>query len=430
MLGAARQPTQGATVRVTSLLRKIVGNAQTRVRRWWIENGALILRVRPTWRVPRCSACGRQTREQGRVATENRRWRHLDFAGAEVQLEYTTRLVRCPTCERRVVERVPWALEPRANFTEDFDDQVASLTQRCDKTAVTQIMGISWRAVGRCVERVMRRRGQTDLLEDLTVIGIDELSYRKQHNYLTLVTDLRRRRIVWGVEGKSSENVLEFLRQLGPERCRRIKVVCSDMAPWWVNTIREALPHAQVVFDRFHVQQLASVALDETRRAEWQRTREARGEGTAARWIKNLRWALLKSNMTLTEAQRASLVELKRANNRLYSAYLLKEQLGDILDRTDVPVVEELLKRWCSSATRTKLPRFQRVAKTILRHMDGILGYVRLRVTNGPTEGLNNKARLLTRRAYGFHSAEAVLAMIRLCCSGLHLPPVRRVLAG
>lgn len=200
------------------------------------------------------------------------------------------------------------------------------------------------------------------------------------------------------------------------------------MAPWWINAVRDALPHAQIVFDRFHVQQLANEALDEVRRREWNRIR--RDDAEAGRRMKGLRWALLKSDLTLTEAQRASLSELKRTNRRLYSAYLLKEQLGDILDRRDVPVVEELLRRWCASAVRTRLPEFAGVAKTIRRRFDGIVAYVRFRVTNGATEGLNNKARLLTRRAYGFHSAEAVLAMIKLCCSGLQLLPVRRVLVA
>jgi transposase len=416
-------------VRVTSLLRKLVGVPHMRVRGVRIEDGAIVLGVRPTWKIPKCSGCGQQVRH-GRLATEKRRWRHLDLAGVRLFVECPVRLLRCPGCRRRVVERVPWATEASARFTDDFDDQVACLVQRCDKTAVQTLMAISWRSVGRCVERVMRRRGQRGLLDDLTVIGVDEFSYRKHHHYLTLVTDLNRGRIVWGTEGKSSEGILQFLRELGPNRCRRIKVVCIDMAPWWVNTVRDALPHAQIVFDRFHVQKLASDALDKTRRTEWQRVRGAAGKGPDATWIKKLRWALLKDDLTLSEAEQASLAQLKRMNQRLYSAYLLKEHLGDILDRRQINVVSALLKRWCTSATRSRLPEFVDVAKTIKKHFDGIVAYVRFRVTNGPTEGLNNKARLLTRRAYGFHSAAAVLAMIRLCCSGLDLPPVRRSVAA
>lgn len=256
-------------MRVTSLLRRSVAVRSTRVRSVRIEDGALVVSVRPTWTVPRCSSCGDRVRKS-RLATEARRWRHLDSMGAQVFLECTVRLVSCPRCQR-VVERVPWASDSRARFTEAFDDQVVCLAQRCDKSAVERIMDISWRSVGRCIERVMRRRGHKDLLEDLTVIGVDEFSYRKHHHFLTFVTDLRRRRIVWGTEGKSSEGLLQFLRELGEERCKKIQVVCMDMAPWWITAVRLALPHAQIVFDRFHVQKLVSHALDLTRRAEWQR---------------------------------------------------------------------------------------------------------------------------------------------------------------
>lgn len=181
------------------------------------------------------------------------------------------------------------------------------------------------------------------------------------------------------------------------------------------------------MFDRFHVQQLASDALDETRREEWCRTREEHGKKSEeASAVKGLRWVLLRRQLTLNEAEQVRMAELQRTNKRLYRGYLLKEQLGEILDRRQPNVARTLLLRWCSWASRSRLPAFARTAKTIRKHMDGIVAYVRYRMSNGLVEGLNNKARLLTRRAYGFHSANAVLAMIELCCSGLKLEPGHR----
>ena len=137
----------------------------------------------------------------------------------------------------------------------------------------------------------------------------------------------------------------------------------------------------------------------------------------------------LRDSLTLSEAQQVRVAELQHDNKRLYRAYLLKEELGDILDRRQPNVVRELLSKWCSWASRSRLDAFVRTAKTIRDHMDGIVAYVRHRITNGLVEGLNNKARLLTRRAYGFHSAKAVIALIELCCSGLELHPGHHELA-
>jgi transposase len=341
-------------------------------------------------------------------------------------LEYDIRWVHCRDCGR-VVEQVPWAAEASARFTEDFDQAVVSLTQRCDKTAVQEQMRIAWRTVGSCVERVLRRFGPADPLADLTTIGVDELSYRKGHYYVTVVTDLLKRAVVWGKEGKKAETLKAFFEELGPERRAEIQRVCMDMSGAYQKAVQESLPHAEIVFDRFHVQALASLALDETRRAEWQRVR---GDKELAASVKGLRWALLKDPVTLSGAERARLADLQRENRRIYRGYLLKEQLGDILDRRQPNVARALLLKWCTWAKRSKLPDFAKLAKTIKDHLEGIVAYVRWRITNGPTEGLNTKARLITRRAYGFHSAEAVLAMIRLCCSGIRIRPVHKGLAA
>jgi transposase len=391
-----------------------------------VENGAVVVRVRPAWRTARCSGCGRRC-QTASVVTEEREWRHLDLAGVMLFLRYDIRRVTCRRCGD-VVERVPWASDPRARLTDDFDDGVAHLAQRCDKTSIQNMLGIAWRTVGRCIERVMKRRRQGGLLDGLLAIGVDEISYRKHHHYLTLVADHVERRIVWGKEGRSAETLKAFFDELGDERKQKIRIVSMDMSAGYEKAVRDAVPHAEIIFDRFHVEALASKALDETRREIWQRLR---GEDSdAARALKKARWALLKASLTLNEAEQAKIAEIQRHNTPLYRGYLLREVLGDILDRRQPNVVRALLESWISWALRSRLPAFVRTAKTIRQHLDGIVAYIRWRVTNGLVEGLNNKARLLTRRAYGFHSAEAVLAMIMLCCSGVEIPPVRKQVAG
>ncbi len=422
-------------MRATTFVRKVIGIAGLWVIGLEEQHGALIAHVRPNWRDPRCSGCGkrppRQRRGGAKIARPNRKWRHLDLAGMRLYLAYDVRWVYCPSCGRRV-EQVPWASDPLARYTNEFDEQAAYLAQRSDKTSVQKLMRITWESVGRCIQRVVERLRPEKLLAGLTAIGVDELSYRKQHHYVTLVTDQVERRIVWGKEGKNADTLEAFFEELGTEGRKQLQLVSMDMSAGYQKAVcdNKELSHVQIVFDRFHVQQLASKALDETRREEWNRLRREHGKySDEAKSLKGLRWTLLRLGLTLDEAEQVRISKIQRDNKRLYRGYLLKEQLGDILDRRQPNVVRKLLEKWCSWASRSRLPAFVRTGKTIRDHLDGIVAYIRHRISNGLVEGLNTKARLITRRAYGFHSAEAVLAMIDLCCSGLDLQPVHKQLA-
>jgi transposase len=405
---------------MTSLLKKLLGIKHLLVVAVGVLGDALAIDVRPNWRQPRCSGCGRV--RAGYDTLAHRLWRHLDFGGVEVFLRYAPRRVDCFRCGV-VVERVPWSDEADSRYTRDFEQHVAYLAQRCDKTSITTMFRIAWRSVGRIIERVVRRMRPQNPLTGLKYIGVDELSYRKQHHYVTLVTDQLGHKIVWGKEGKSAESLMAFFEDLGEEGRKGIEVVTMDMSQAYINAVREAVPHAKIIFDRFHVQQLVSNAVDQCRRQEWQSLRAA-GDTAAANDLKHTRWALLKNAWNLTPKQAARLSSLQQSNTALYRAYLLKESFADILNRRQVNVAKEKLKAWLGWASRSRLAPFVKVARTIRSHLDDIVAYIRWQLTNGVVEGLGNKARLITRRAYGFHSASAVLAMIMLCCTGLDLQPV------
>ena len=404
-------------VRITKLLRKLIGIESLVVLRVWLEAGRVCAQVKPAWRRPRCSGCGKR-KMGGPIATEMRAWRHLDLCGAQLWLFCDLRRVYCSDCGT-LVEAVPWATDPKARVTDEFDEMAAFLAQRCDRTSVTRLLRTSWRAVGRCIRRVMDRLRPEDPLEGLAAVGVDEISYRKYHHYLTLVTDHDTHRIVWGKKGRNAETLAAFFEELGEEGRAQIKFVTADMSAAYMKAIRDAVPHAKLIFDRFHVQQLVTDALDETRREEWRRLKGT-PEGKA---IKNSRWALLKREVNASEADEAKLAEIQASNKPVYRGYLLTAQFCDILDRRQPNVVRKLLRKWFAWATRSRLPAFVKAARTIRQHIESIVDYIRFRYTNGPHEGQNTKVRLLTRRAYGFHSAEAVLAMIELCCSGLEIVP-------
>jgi transposase len=251
-------------MRATSLLRTILNLKHTKVVSFEFSDSGLVVDVAPTTRLARCGCCGRQCRRGYDART--RQWRHLDFAGMEVVLRYKIRRVQCDRCGV-TTELVPWA-EPGGWFTRDFEDTVALLAQRTDKTTVTQLMGISWQTVGSIIARVVQRRGPTDLLDDVTHIGIDEVSYKRHHHYLTVVTDHVRGRVIWAGVGRTGDTLRQFFDELGAERTKALKVVSVDMCQVYIDVLRERAPEAVLVFDRFHVQRLARDALDEVRRSQ------------------------------------------------------------------------------------------------------------------------------------------------------------------
>ncbi|WP_052519403.1 ISL3 family transposase, partial [Archangium violaceum] len=278
---------------------------------------------------------------------------------------------------------------------------------------------INWRTVGTIIERVVEERLSPGRLEGLQVIGVDELGWRAGHQYVSLVVDHLRSRVVWVAEGKNEETLNGFFDELGEERTKELTHATMDLSAAFGKAVGNRAPHVRKVFDRFHVQKLANEALDTVRRQE---VREQAGspEGKA---LKHSRWALLKNPWNLTVRQGEKLSELKKTNQRLYRAYLLKESLARGMDYVQPKRASEHLDKWCQWASHSRLAPFAKLAKTVQRHKDGIVAYVETGLNNGVVEGINNKIRALIRRAYGFRSPKAFRAMILLCCGGMEFTP-------
>ncbi len=380
------------------------------------EDGALVAEVEVRGRL-RCCKCGRKCPGYDRLKT--RRWRDLDALGLRVYLEGARRRVNCGRCGI-VVEAVTWA-EPKSGFTRRFEELVAWKAQRQDKTSIQTEMRIAWRTVGAIIERVVQRHRAPIDFARLRAISVDELSYRKGHHYLTLVADLESGGIIWSKEGRSEATLTAFFDEIGPDACAAIRHAAIDMSAAYRNAIEKRLPNARIVFDRFHVQQLASKAVDEVRRELWRSVRDSDHE--AARGVKNTRWALLKRPWNVTPKQDEVLSDLARSNTKLYRAYLLKESLAGIYDRLLLPGwARRRFKEWLAWASRSRMAPFVKLGRTVREHFEGILAYFETGYTTSQSEGLNTKARLATRQAFGFHSADAVRAMIDLRCSGLVIP--------
>jgi transposase len=284
-------------------------------------------------------------------------------------------------------------------------------------------MRVSWYTVGRIIERVVceeqAKRG--DRLEGLRRIGIDELSYRKGQRYITVVVDHDTGRLVWAADGRDKRTVAAFFEQLGQERSAAVELVSSDLGEWITRVVKERCPQATLCLDPFHVVALASDALDEVRREVWNQARQG-GDTAGARWLKGARWALWKRPERLTERQQAKLSQIAKINQRLYRGYLLKEQLRLVFHETDTAAAITLLDSWISWARRCRIASFVKLAKTITTNRAGIVATLTHRLSNARVEALNTTLRLITRRAYGFHSANALIALAMLTLGGLRPP--------
>ena len=388
------------------------------------DEGQVVVAVRPHHRErDRCGLCGR--RAPGFDLGEGRRrWRALDLGTTFAYLEADAPRVRCPE-HGVVVCAVPWARHG-SRFTRAFEDQVAWLAVNTSKSAVAELMRVSWRSVGRVCERVAQEAGRDlDLLAGLRRIGIDEISHRKGHRYLTVVVDHDTGRLIWAAPGRDKATVEAFFDALGEKRTKQLKLVSCDMAGWIEAVLAKRCPKANRCVDPFHVVQLATEALDKVRREVWNEARRA-GQGDVARELKGARFALWKNPENLTERQQTKLADIERLNRPLYRAYLLKEQLRQIY-RLPSSTAIALLDEWLSWARRCRLQPFVKLARTITEQRDGIVAAIRHGLSNARVEAINTQIRLIARRAFGFHSPEALISLAMLKLGGLCPPLPGRV---
>lgn len=393
---------------------------------------SLVAHVRPTSRaVSRCGRCGRRSgRYDG--GEGRRRWRGLDFGEVMVFLEADAPRVSCRD-HGVVVAAVPWARHD-AGHTHAFDQQVAWLATQASKTAITVLMRIAWRSVGAIITRYWADTSAAlDQFAGLRKIGIDEISYKKGHKYLTAVVDHDSGRLVWAAPGRDKATLNTFFDALaesgvhaGEDRCSLITHVSADGAEWIAGVVAERCPSAVRCADAFHVVKWGTEALDEVRREAWNTARGAvfqRRAGRAtgvAKDLKGARWALWKNPEDLTFKQTAQLEWIVKTNPRLYRAYLLKEGLRTVFK---LPLVQATvaLDRWLSWARRCRIPAFVKLAKTIAKHRASILASIEHGLSHGRIESVNTKIRLITRIAFGFKSPDALIALAMLNLGG-HRP--------
>ena len=407
-------------MRTSRVWRRLLGVEHTVIEDVELEgDGAgevLVARVRPTRsRRGRCSRCGRRCRGYDR-GDGRRRWRTLDVGTVPAYLESDAPRVACPA-HGVVVAAVPWA-RPGARCTTGFEDTCAWLAAHTAASTVAELLRISWRTVTGIVGRVVADlAGRTDQLDGLRRIGIDEIAHRKGHRYLSVIVDHDTGRLVWAAAGRDTATLHRFFDALGEARAAQLSHISADGAEWIHAVAAERAPQAALCLDPFHVVAWATKALDTVRRDLWNDLRRT-GRGDQAAALKNTRWALVRNPEDLTGDQRTTLAGIATTNKALYRGYLLKEQLRAVFAAKGQHG-RRLLAGWLSWARRSRLPGFVKLAKTVDRYRALIWNTLEHGLSNARSEATNVHLRVLTRRAYGFHTPDALIAMAMLTRGGL-----------
>ena len=336
--------------------------------------------------------------------------RDLDAGATRIYIEFEYRRVACPRCRAVKRETLSW-LAQSARFTQRYEDRIGQLCREMTVTRVAELNNLSWDQVWRMEKSYMRR-----LLErhppsgQLRAIGVDEISLRKGHSYAIVVADLDQKRPIWlGGQGRTEEDLQLFFDQMGLERCQSIELAVMDMWRAFRNATLKNAPGAQIVYDKFHVMRHLSDALDQVRRSEYKRVNDKE-----RKFIKGQRYTLLSHQANLDLESRRALRALLKANKRLHKAYLLKESFGQLWDYKNPLWARKFFESWKSQLRWQRLKPFEKFAAMIERHWDGIVSYCHPdhKVSLGFMEGVNNKIRVIQRRAYGIKDQEYLMLKV------------------
>jgi len=338
--------------------------------------------------------------------------RDLSCGDLRIYLELEVRRVDCRSCGKVKREGLAW-LADNPFYTKRFAFFVGRRCRVATIKDVAKELHLDWHSVKELEKQYMREQLRRVGTPGPKVIGVDEISIRKGHTYRIVVSDLLRRRPIWfGGTDRSQESMELFFKELGIKKCRRIYLAVMDMWKPFRNATLKHAPDASILFDKFHVLCHLGEAMDKVRKSEY-----ARLTGKHRQCIKGQKYTLLSHYENLTLDGRRSLAKLLKVNKRLNIAYLLKEQFGLLWDYRSEAWARRFFENWKQALKWQRLEPYQKFARLIDRHWDGIAAHCKPRnkVALGFVEGLNNKIRVLQRRAYGLRDEEYLRLKVLTC---------------
>jgi transposase len=369
-------------------------------------NGRLVIRIeRRGVRRHTCSGCGRRT---GRVrSTRDRTWDDLPWAAHHVTLLYRQRRIVCRHCGIRT-ERIEFA-DPKARVTRRLRQQIGVDCQSMPTSHAAVRHGVSWGKARRAENAFLAEWDRTRVKRQPRHIGLDEIQRGKGQRFWTVLSDVVHGEVIGLRQDRSEATATALLAEdLTGRQRSAIIAVCTDMHRPYLNAVGTALQNAEIVFDKFHVLQHASAALDEVRRQEFFRAGAVmREHGRGKRWLLLRRWK------TVRGSKRAELQALFVANRRLFKAYVLREQLDRLWSYKTRPGVLSFLMGWFKALRWQRLPEMERLGDFLLKHINGIAAFCDHAVRFGVVESINTTIKAVLRRARGMRDEEILLLKLK-----------------
>jgi transposase len=363
-----------------------------------------------------CAECGRPCRlydHQG-----ERRWRHLDTCQYRTILRAAVPRSDCSEHGARVV-KLPWA-EPGSRFTALFERLAIDWLKVASQKAVGENLGLSWDEIHRIMERAVARGLQRRQAETVKHIGVDEKAFRKGHRYLTLVNDLDRSRVLYVAEDRKQSSMDGFWPTLTPQQLDGIEAVAMDMWDPYIASTKEHLPDAEskIVFDKFHIAKQLSEAVDKVRRQE---NKQLRAEGDDR--LVGTKYVWLRHPASFVEKAWREFKSLRESTLKTARAWALKETAMNLFTYSYTAAARSFFNRWYGWASRSRLDPILEAGRTLKRHIDNILTFIKHRITNAASESLNSKIQWVKYTARGFRNQKNFINAIYFHCGGLNLAP-------
>ena len=366
-----------------------------------------------------CSGCGTTATLYDKLKT--RRFEFVPLWGYPVFFNYQMRRVNCKRCSI-VVEAVPWA-SGKHTLTKTYMQFLSSWARKLSWSETARSFQTSWRKVFDSVRFVVDYGLKNRDVSNVESIGVDEISIQKGHKYLTVIYQIDKHcvRLLWVGKDRTVKTLLRFFRQFGKPWAARLKHICSDMWKPYLKVIKKKAPGAIHILDRFHIMANVNKSIDKVRAAEQRKLEEDGYEPV----LKKSRWCLLKRKENLTEKQASKLKDLLTYNLKSIKAYLLKEELNLFWEYASPFWAGKFLDLWCTKVMRSKIEPMKKMAKSLRKHKPLILNWFRAKkaFSSGIVEGLNNKSKLSTKKAYGFKSFECAEIALYHQMGGLPEPP-------
>jgi len=370
--------------------------------------------------LPACSRCGKTGQIYDHMPN-HRQFEFIPLWNIPVYFHYTMRRVDCEECGVRV-ERVPWA-EGKSPVTKPFALFLARWAKRLSWKETAKSFCTTWDTVFRSVKLIVEYGLKHRQLDGITAIGVDEIQYRKGHQYLTLVyqINLETRRLLFVGKERKAKTLLRFFRDFGKERCEKLEFVCSDMWKAYIKVIKKKAPDALHILDRFHIVQKLGQAIDKIRAAEVKRLA---AEGYDEEVLKHTKYCFLKKEKNLTKKQKTKLTDVLQYDLKSVRAYLLKESFQLFWNYKSPYWAEWYLNKWCARAMRSRLEPIKDFVRMLRRHQPLIMNWFKAQkqYSSGIVEGLNRKINLVTRKSYGFRNYEVLKIALFLTMGELPEP--------